>query len=169
MTAPSGRPDHSGINWRACLLCVLTNFAVVMSCATLLHTLGLAPSVVAKTLPFQKLAVIGLAIAPLLETSLFFSLPYFLLSKTALPQRAVWWLFFIISITSFGVSHYGGVTPGFHRNWLQALLVGGFGGLCYARCFYVTMRSRIGSPFLTTALSHFLYNFMALTAVFLFG
>lgn len=169
MTAPSGRPDHSGINWRACLHCVLTNFAVVTSCGTLLHTLGLAPSVVANTLPFQKLAVMVLAIAPLPETALFFSLPYFLLSKTALPQRAVWWLFFIVSITSFVVWHHGGATPSFHRNWLQALLVGGFGGLCYARCFYVTMRSRIGSPFLTTALSHFLYNFMGLTVAFLFG
>ena len=115
------------------------------------------------------LALAAMITAPVFETFVFFFLPHRLFKHFIKNQVWVWGLSFVTTTVLFTLDHHtsgkNGIVP--HRNWPVALNVGLTGSLCFFACYYLTTRSRRGSPFWTTTCCHALYNtgiFILMTA-----
>nr|WP_025827332.1 CPBP family glutamic-type intramembrane protease [Acetobacter persici] len=110
----------------------------------------------------------ALLLAPVMETFIFFFLPHRIFQHFLKNRLWVWGLSFVTTTLLFTLDHHtsgSGVAP--QRNWPVALDVGLSGSICFFACYYLTTKSRRGSPFWTTAACHALYN-TGVTAVVLF-
>ncbi|WP_349291821.1 hypothetical protein [Gluconobacter sp. Dm-62] len=98
---------------------------------------------------------LGVLLAPVMETFLFFWLPIVLVRKV-LGQRAVTpFVAWLVCVGPFSFTHYGGSLG---RSALTALCTGLVGGSCFYFCFRTAEKDVGISPFWTTALCHALFN-----------
>ncbi|GEL51604.1 CPBP family glutamic-type intramembrane protease [Acetobacter tropicalis] len=144
------------VNWRICLLCYAVLLVLGPGGGMLLHILHLVPPANLTQAELPQFVIAATLVAPVLETFLFFYLPYHVLKKLISSPRIVWGLSFLTTAFLFVIWHHGG--SHLYRNWLMASHVGLTGTLCFMGCFYLTTQSDRGSPFWSTALCHLFYN-----------
>ena len=158
----AGNAERAGgrfsVNWYYCLRCLLAQAILCPLGLMLLWVCGAvddAPS--PASLPL--LAVLAMLVAPVMETFIFFYLPHRFFRLFIKNQSWLWGLSFVATTLFFTWDHHtSGNTAIPHRNWPMALDVGLSGSFCFFACFYLTAKSRRGSPFWTTAACHALYN-----------
>ncbi|GAN69257.1 CPBP family glutamic-type intramembrane protease [Acetobacter orleanensis] len=146
------------VNWFYCLRCLCAQ-ASLSTLSMMIVFLSGAVSKTATPASIPAFALAAIVIAPVFETFIFFFLPYWFFGKFIKNQTWRWALSFITTAIFFTLDHHSrghGITP--QRNWSMALAVGLVGSVCFFACFYLTTKSRRGSPFWTTACCHALYN-----------
>lgn len=144
------------VNWGICLLCYGAMLVLGAGGGALLYILHLVPPANMTQAELAPFAIAATLVAPVLETFLFFYLPYHVLKKLISSPRIVWGLSFLTTAFLFVICHHGGSL--LNRNWLMASHVGLTGTLCFMGCFYLTTQSGRGSPFWSTVLCHLFYN-----------
>lgn len=158
---PAGEAERSesrfSVNWFYCLRCLLTQAILCPLGLTVLFLSGAekpAP-LHGSLLLFGFMAIV---LAPPLETFLFFYLPYRFFRLFIKNQTWLWGVSFSVTTILFIMDHHGRIGNSFQRNWPAAINVGLISAVCFFACFYLTSKSRRGSPFWTTATCHALYN-----------
>nr|WP_298796625.1 hypothetical protein [uncultured Acetobacter sp.] len=168
-TQPNGSAEQPAsrfaINWYYCLRCLLAQ-AILCPLGLVVLSLFGAVKNTSGHVSIPLFATAAILIAPPVETFIFFYLPYRLFRIFIKNQTWLWGVSFAVTILLFICEHHGGGGASPQRNWPMAINVGLISSVCFFGCFYLTAKSKRGSPFWTTVACHALYN-TGVTAVVL--
>ncbi|WP_225198255.1 hypothetical protein [Gluconobacter oxydans] len=156
------RPDVTRRMFRIAGRYALINALIAIPLHLLICAAGFGGSTATWKQGVAALAVVGVVVAPIMETFLHFWLPIVVVRKV-LGQRSVTpFVAWLVCVGPFSFTHYGGSLG---RSALTALCTGLVGGSCFYFCF-LTAEKDVGiSPFWTTALCHALFNGAVLGAL----